>query len=100
MNARDYLVIDLEATCDDAGAVPKREMEIIEIGAVWVEGGVVSEERRTLEAEISPDLLGSPRISRTSVFLFQLALERGRTPPCSTAAVFTVFAAPRIHAAL
>ncbi len=29
-----YLVIDLEATCDDRGAVPKPEMEIIEIGAV------------------------------------------------------------------
>ena len=46
MNVRDYLVIDLEATCDDAGAVPKREMEIIEIGAVWVDGArleVVSE---------------------------------------------------------
>lgn len=35
---RNYLVIDLEATCDDAGAVPKREMEIIEIGAVLVDG--------------------------------------------------------------
>lgn len=37
MYERDYLVIDLEATCDDAGAVPKREMEIIEIGAVLVD---------------------------------------------------------------
>jgi 3'-5' exoribonuclease 1 len=34
---RDYLVIDLEATCDNAGAVPKHEMEIIEIGAVLVD---------------------------------------------------------------
>lgn len=34
----DYLVIDLEATCDDHGAVPKHEMEIIEIGAVVVDG--------------------------------------------------------------
>jgi inhibitor of KinA sporulation pathway (predicted exonuclease) len=32
-----YLVIDLEATCDDQGAVPKHEMEIIEVGAVLVE---------------------------------------------------------------
>jgi len=32
-----YLVIDLEATCDDHGAVPKHEMEIIEVGAVLVE---------------------------------------------------------------
>ncbi len=37
MAGRDYLVIDLEATCDDAGLVPKREMEIIEIGAVLVD---------------------------------------------------------------
>lgn len=32
-----FLVIDLEATCDDRGAVPKHEMEIIEIGAVLVD---------------------------------------------------------------
>ena len=32
--ARHLLVIDVEATCDDAGAVPRHEMEIIEIGAV------------------------------------------------------------------
>lgn len=29
-----YLIIDLEATCSDDGAVPRHEMEIIEIGAV------------------------------------------------------------------
>jgi len=33
-----YLVVDLEATCDDRGAVPRAESEIIEIGAVLVEG--------------------------------------------------------------
>lgn len=33
-----YLVVDLEATCDDRGAVPRSESEIIEIGAVLVEG--------------------------------------------------------------
>ncbi len=32
-----YLVVDLEATCDDRGAVPRAESEIIEIGAVLVE---------------------------------------------------------------
>ncbi len=31
------VVMDLEATCDDGGTVPKNEMEIIEIGAVLVE---------------------------------------------------------------
>jgi len=30
------LVMDLEATCDDQGSVPKHEMETIEIGAVMV----------------------------------------------------------------
>jgi inhibitor of KinA sporulation pathway (predicted exonuclease) len=29
-----YLIVDLEATCSDKGAVPRHEMEIIEIGAV------------------------------------------------------------------
>jgi len=38
IQARHYLVIDLEATCDDAGRVPRHEMEIIEIGAVLVDG--------------------------------------------------------------
>lgn len=38
MSHRDHIVIDLEATCDDAGAVPRHEMEIIEIGAVFVDG--------------------------------------------------------------
>jgi 3'-5' exoribonuclease 1 len=31
-----YVVIDVEATCDDAGSVPRNETEIIEIGAVLV----------------------------------------------------------------
>lgn len=30
------LVIDLEATCDEAGRLPRREMEVIEIGGVLV----------------------------------------------------------------
>jgi len=38
MSKRDYLVIDLEATCDDRGAVPRDQTEIIEIGAVLVDG--------------------------------------------------------------
>ena len=32
-----FLVIDVEATCGDRGAVPKHEMEVIEIGAVLVD---------------------------------------------------------------
>jgi inhibitor of KinA sporulation pathway (predicted exonuclease) len=39
MSQSKYLVIDLEATCDDGGAVPRHEMEIIEIGAVLVDPG-------------------------------------------------------------
>ena len=33
-----YLVVDLEATCDDRNTIPREESEIIEIGAVLVEG--------------------------------------------------------------
>lgn len=33
-----HLVIDLEATCDDGGRIPRDESEIIEIGAVLLEG--------------------------------------------------------------
>jgi 3'-5' exoribonuclease 1 len=36
-NNRHYLVIDLEATCDDQGSIPREETEIIEIGAVLVD---------------------------------------------------------------
>jgi 3'-5' exoribonuclease 1 len=38
MEATYYLVVDLEATCDDLGAVPRHESETIEIGAVLVDG--------------------------------------------------------------
>lgn len=31
------LVVDLEATCSDDGAIPPHAMEIIEIGACWVD---------------------------------------------------------------
>jgi 3'-5' exoribonuclease 1 len=31
-----FLIVDLEATCSDNGAVPRHEMEIIEIGAVML----------------------------------------------------------------
>ncbi|HEU4882757.1 MAG TPA: 3'-5' exonuclease [Longimicrobium sp.] len=34
--AASWVVIDVEATCDDGGSVPRDEMEIIEIGAVLV----------------------------------------------------------------
>lgn len=39
VSTRRYLVLDLEATCDDQGSVPREEMEIIEIGAVLLEPG-------------------------------------------------------------
>ena len=37
----DYLIIDLEATCCDAGTIPREETEIIEIGAVMVDGSTL-----------------------------------------------------------
>lgn len=36
MSIQTYVVIDVEATCDDRGTVPRHEMEIIEVGAVLV----------------------------------------------------------------
>lgn len=36
-----YLVVDLEATCDDRGSIPREESEIIEIGAVLVDGATL-----------------------------------------------------------
>ena len=38
MQAERYLVIDFEATCCEKGTVPRDEMEIIEVGAVMVDG--------------------------------------------------------------
>ena len=37
-SVENYLVIDLEATCTDVNAFPRSETEIIEIGAVLVDG--------------------------------------------------------------
>lgn len=36
-----YLVVDLEATCDEHNALPRDESEIIEIGAVLVDGATL-----------------------------------------------------------
>jgi inhibitor of KinA sporulation pathway (predicted exonuclease) len=38
MNEHGYLIIDLEATCCDAGTIPRAETEMIEIGAVVADG--------------------------------------------------------------
>lgn len=37
-----YLVVDLEATCDDLGSVPREDSEIIEIGAVLVDAATLA----------------------------------------------------------
>jgi inhibitor of KinA sporulation pathway (predicted exonuclease) len=34
-----YVIVDLEATCCDQGMIPREEMEIIELGAVMLNGG-------------------------------------------------------------
>ncbi|KAF0178529.1 MAG: inhibitor of the KinA pathway to sporulation exonuclease [Limisphaerales bacterium] len=39
MNAMHAIIVDLEATCCDAGSIPPHAMEIIEIGAVAVRAG-------------------------------------------------------------
>ena len=40
-DCRFYLVIDLEATCCDQETIPREETEIIEIGAVMVDGATL-----------------------------------------------------------
>ncbi|MBU1430847.1 exonuclease domain-containing protein [Myxococcota bacterium] len=42
MDVQSYLVIDLEATCDDRGAIQRQHTEIIEIGAVLVDAQTLS----------------------------------------------------------
>jgi len=44
MSQGKYLVIDLEATCDNGGAVPRHQMELIEIGGVLVHPGTLEVE--------------------------------------------------------
>jgi len=54
-----FLVIDLEATCDDEGRIPEKLMEIIEIGAVLVDGTTlepVGEFSTFLRPVIRPEL--------------------------------------------
>jgi 3'-5' exoribonuclease 1 len=41
-NPAFYLVIDLEATCDENYKIPRNQTEIIEIGAVLVDGDTLS----------------------------------------------------------
>ena len=66
MTHKDYLVIDLEATCDNKGTVPKHQMEIIEIGAVLVDG-------TTLQAKAEFQTFIKPvRHPRLTVFCTEL----------------------------
>ena len=54
MNTREILVIvDLEATCCDAGSFPREEMEILETGAVAVERSS-AEVRSTFQSFVRP----------------------------------------------
>lgn len=56
-DARDdrlLLVVDLEATCSDNGAVPKHQMEIIEIGAVLARPSAPFEAIDEFQAFVKP----------------------------------------------
>jgi inhibitor of KinA sporulation pathway (predicted exonuclease) len=53
------LVVDLEATCDDGGAIPRHDSETIEIGAVLVDGQTlrtVGELMMFVRPVVHPDL--------------------------------------------
>jgi inhibitor of KinA sporulation pathway (predicted exonuclease) len=69
-----YLVVDLEATCDDLGAVPRHESEIIEIGAVLVEGRslrpvaeLMTFVRPVVHPELTPFCVGLTTITQDDV---------------------------------
>ncbi len=57
--ANHYLVVDLEATCDDRNAIPRGENETIEIGAVLVDGAslaIIAEQTIFVRPVLHPDL--------------------------------------------
>lgn len=54
-----YLVVDLEATCDDRHLIPRGENETIEMGAVLVDGAslkVIAEQTIFVRPILHPDL--------------------------------------------
>lgn len=57
--ANYYLVVDLEATCDDRHAIPRGENETIEIGAVLVDGAslcTIAEQSIFVRPIVHPEL--------------------------------------------
>lgn len=69
-----FLVVDLEATCDDGGLVPREEMETIEIGAVLVDAErlVIGQHYATyvrprLHPQLTPFCLGLTGIHQEDV---------------------------------
>ena len=52
------LVIDLEATCDEGNEIPPEQMEIIEVGAVWVgdDGSLVDTFQCFVRPTVNPAL--------------------------------------------
>lgn len=53
MSGPHFLVVDLEATCDAADRLPRDEREIIEIGAVFVDG-TTFETQDTFQCFVKP----------------------------------------------
>ncbi len=87
MSTRDYLVIDLEATCDDGGLVPKHEMEIIEIGAVRVDATSL---RPVAEFQTFVRPVRNPALTpfcRTLTSIEQAQVDRAPTFPVALAAL-------------
>ena len=66
---RDLLVVDLEATCDQRG-FPRGQMEIIEIGAVLVDGRTL-DPKREFQTFVRP--IRVPRLTRFCTELTSIA---------------------------
>ena len=73
-----YLVVDLEATCDDGGQVPRDRSEIIEIGAVLVEGKKL-EPVAEFASFVKPVL--HPKLTRFCMELTTITQEQVDTAP-------------------
>jgi inhibitor of KinA sporulation pathway (predicted exonuclease) len=79
-----YLVIDLEATCDENHAIPREETEIIEIGAVLCDGETL---RPTAEFQTFVKPLRHPKLTPFCTKLTSIQQSDVESAPSFNAAV-------------
>lgn len=85
--SRPYLVVDLEATCDQPESFPRDESEIIEIGAVLVDSTTL-EPRGEFQTFVRPVL--HPRLTAFCTELTSITQEQVACAPLLRAALATL----------